>query len=127
MTPLEEWTRCRDWIKAAVEPTGLYLIEDIEKAIEAGEMTFWPGKHAAAVTEFITYPCCKVLNVFAGGGDPGLALKELTGFFEPCFVTWAKAADCKKIMGFGISEAWRPICEGMGYAHVWTVMSKEIE
>lgn len=121
-----EWTRCREWIKAAVEPSGLYLIEDIEAALAAGAMDFWPGKHAAAVTEFIAYPNCKALNVFAGGGARGKALKELKDVFEPCFLTWAKEAGCKKIMGFGISEAWKPICEGMGYSHLWTVMSKDI-
>lgn len=122
----DDWPRCRDWIRAAIEPTGLYLIEDIEVAIESGQMHFWPGDHAAAVTEFITFPCCKVLNVFAGGGDRGKALKELQEVFEPSFLAWAKAAECKKIMGFGISEAWKPVCNRMGYAHVWTVMGKDI-
>lgn len=127
MTLQEDWARCRDWIKAAVEPTGLYLIQDIEEAIASGEMHFWPGKHCAAVTEFVTYPNCKVLNVFAGGGVKGKALRELTKEMEPAFVRWAKASDCKKIMGFGINAMWRPICEGLGYSHQWTVMSKDIE
>jgi len=55
----EDWARCREWIRAAVEPTGLYQIGDVEQAIASGEMHFWPGKHCAAVTEFIFYPNCK--------------------------------------------------------------------
>lgn len=127
MTPVQtEWARCRDWIKAAVEPTGFYEIEDIEHAIASGEMQFWPGKDCAAVTQFVTYPSCKVLNVFAGGGERGKALRELTREMEPAFVKWAKASDCKWIIGFGIKETWKSICEGMGYQHLWTVMAKKV-
>ena len=128
MTPLQgEWGRCRDWIQAAVEPTGLYFIGDVERAIAQGSMHFWPGKHCAAVTEFVIYPNCKALNVFAGGGTKGKALKELTSEMEPAFLRWAKASDCKKIIGFGINPAWMPVCEAMGYGHLWTVMAKDIE
>ena len=48
MTAMQaEWARCRDWIRAAVEPIGLYDIADIEDAIAKGEMHFWPGRHCA--------------------------------------------------------------------------------
>lgn len=128
MTPMQaDWARCREWIRAAVEPTGLYLIEDIEQAIASGAMQFWPGKYCAAVTEFVVYPNCKVLNVFAGGGVKGRALRELTREMEPAFLRWAKASDCKKIIGFGINPAWKPVCEAMGYGHIWTVMAKDVE
>ena len=122
----KEWARCRAWIRAAVEPTGLYTIADVEAAIAEGRMQFWPGKDCAAVTEFVTYPNCKTLNVFAAGGVAGKALRELTREMEPALVRWAAASDCKKIIGFGINPAWRPVCEGMGYAHLWTVMAKDV-
>lgn len=121
-----EWARCRAWIRAAVEPTGLYTIEDVEAAIAEGRMQFWPGKHCAAVTEFVFYPGCKVLNVFAAGGVAGRALRELTREMEPALAQWARASDCRKIIGFGINPAWRRICEDMGYAHLWTVMAKDV-
>lgn len=128
MTPAQgDWARCKEWIRAAVEPTGLYRIEDIEQAIADGAMQFWPGKYCAAVTEFVAYPNCKVLNVFAGGGVKGRALRELTREMEPAFLRWAKACDCKKIIGFGINPAWKPLCETMGYGHIWTVMAKDVE
>lgn len=121
-----EWARCRAWIRAAVEPTGLYTVADVEEAIAEGRMQFWPGKDCAAVTEFVLYPSCKVLNVFAGGGVAGKALRELTREMEPALVRWAQASDCRKIIGFGINPAWRRVCEGMGYAHLWTVMAKDV-
>jgi hypothetical protein len=123
----EEWARCREWIQAAAEPTGLYTIADVEKAIEAGEMHFWPGRHCAAVTEFVRYPNCKVLNIFAGGGTKGPALKELTRELEPALVRWARASDCGKIMAFGIKPGWTPVGERLGYRHIWTVMTKDVE
>jgi hypothetical protein len=127
LTPAEDWARCREWIKSAVEPTGLYLIEDVERAIEGRSMQFWPGRNCAAVTEFVFYPNMKVLNVYAGGGVRGKALKELTREMEPAFVRWAEATDCKRIIGFGIKRAWGRVCEGMGYRHLWTAMCKDIE
>ena len=89
-------------------------------------MQFWPGRDCAAVTEFVAYPGCKVLNVFAAGGVTGKALHELTREMEPALVRWARASDCRKIIGFGINPTWRHVCEGMGYAHLWTVMAKDM-
>jgi hypothetical protein len=127
MTPLQgEWARCRDWIAAAL-PAHLYTIGDIERGIADGSMQFWPGEHCAAVTEFATYPGCKVLNVLAAGGERGLALKALTRELEPCLLAWARASDCKYVMGFGIHESWRPVTEAMGYALQWLVMIKEVK
>lgn len=119
--------RCREWIRQAVEPTGLYTIADVEKAIESGAMHFWPARDCAAVTEFVFYPNCKALNIYAGGGIKGKALKELTDVVEPHLVAWAAASDCKKIMAFGIKPEWTPIGHRMGYSHLWTVMAKDIE
>lgn len=128
MTPLQsDWARCRDWIRAAVEPTGLYQIEDVEKAVEAGQMHFWPGRDCAAVTEFAIYPNCKVLNIFAGGGDKGQALRELTRELEPSLVRWARASGCRKVMAFGVKPGWAPVGEKLGYRHIWTVMTKDVE
>jgi hypothetical protein len=128
VTPLQqEWLRCREWIRAAVEPTGLHRIEDVEQAIAEGHMHFWPGRYCAVVTEFICYPNCKALNIFAGGGTKGKALGELTGEMEPALQRWARASDCKKIIAFGIKPAWMPVGEILGYRHLWTVMTKDVE
>lgn len=128
MTPAQqEWTRCREWIRAAVEPTGLYEIGDVERAIAQGRMHFWPGRHCAAVTEFIFYPDCKALNIFAGGGTRGKALKELGGELEPALERWARACGCKKIIAFGIKPGWAPVGAALGYRHLWTVMTKDVE
>lgn len=127
MTPMQaQWARCRDWIAAAL-PAHLYTIEDIERGIADGSMQFWPGAVCAAVTEFAVYPNCKVLNVLAVGGEKGPALKALTRELEPCLLAWARASDCKFVMGFGTHEGWKPVTEAMGYALQWLVMIKEVK
>lgn len=125
MTPADEWARCRDWIKAAVTRNGFYEIQDIETAIESGQMAFWPGAHAAAVTEFITYPNGKALNVFAGGGDSNASLQEFIEKFEPALSAFAKASDCRWIIGYG-RPGWDRILKRRGYSTIWSVMKKDI-
>ena len=120
------WTRSRPWIEAALANDGFYDIGYLERGIADGSMRLWAGRDCAAVTEFIDYPLVKVLNVFAGGGVSGKALTELTREIEPKIVDWAKANGARKIIGFGSHEGWKPVCERMGYRHLWTVMQKDI-
>lgn len=120
-----EWARCRPWIEAAIKPGGLYTIEYIEAEITKGEMHFWPGKHCAAVTEFLTYPLRKVLNVFVGSGDRGKALRELL-HLEADIIEWGKSAGCSRVMFFGVNETTQLAGERAGYTHLWTVMGKDI-
>ena len=126
MTTAEDWGRCREWIVAALANDGFYTIEYLERGIADGSMHFWAGKDCAAVTEFIDYPKCKVLNVFAGGGKRGIALRELTREMEPALLAWAKANGATRIIGFGSYPGWQRVCERMGYRHLWTVMQKDI-
>lgn len=126
MTPADEWARCKGWLQPAVDAQGLYDMAYIEAEIEAGRMHFWPGKNSVAVTEFQTFPKAKVLNVFAVGGRKGFALHELTMELEPALVAWGRANGCKKIIGYGVKPNWRPVCEAMGFSHLWTVMAKDI-
>lgn len=126
MSAAAEWARCRNWIETALTDSGLYEIGDIEQAIEEGRMHFWPGRHCAAVTEIMLYPNGKALNVFAGGGETGAALAELTEGMEPAFLDWARANDCRWILGFG-RKGWERICAPMGYRRLWSVMAKEVE
>lgn len=126
MTQANEWARVRPWLEPMVAASGLYDMVYIEAEIEALRMHFWPGKNSVALTEFMTFPLAKVLNVFAVGGRKGRALHELTKEIEPDLVAWGRANGCSKIIGYGIKPQWRPVCEGMDYSHLWTVMVKDI-
>jgi len=125
VTPLHHWIRCRPWIEAAVKRTPFYDISDVEDRLEAGEFVFWPGERAAAITEFITYPNGKALNVFAGGGETNASLQEFLEAFEPSLVAWAKANDCRWIIGFG-RPGWDRLLKPHGYEPMWHVLSKEV-
>lgn len=106
--------------------TPFYDIEDVEARVEAGEFTFWPGKNAAAITEFITYPNGKALNVFAGGGESNACLVEFLEEFEPAMCEWAKANECRWVLGFG-RPGWEPLLKPHGYSVMWHVLAKEIQ
>lgn len=121
----EHWARCKNWIASALTRTGFYDIEDIERAIDVGDMVFWPGEHGAAVTEFITYPNGKALNVFAGGGDSNASLQEFIDVFEPSLSAWAEASDCRWIIGYG-RPGWERVLKQRGYSTIWSVMKKDI-
>lgn len=123
--PKEDWERCKGWIESALAQTGFYEIEDIERQVNEGRMVFWPGRHGAAVTEFITYPNGKALNVFAGGGDSNASLQEFIEDFEPALCAWAKSTDCKWIIGYG-RPGWERPLKSRGYSVMWSVMRKEI-
>jgi hypothetical protein len=122
----QDWVRCRAWIEEALAISGMYDIKDVEAAIEDGTMHFWPGESCAAVTEFAIFPNGKALNVFAGGGETGPALIELTEMMEPALVAWARASDCRWILGFG-RKGWERVCARMGYRHLWSVMVKHTD
>lgn len=123
--PKEQWTRCLPWLESAVTRCGFYEMADIERMVEAGELVFWPGEHAAVLTEFISYPKGKVLNVFAGGGDTQEALDELLDRFEPELAQWAAANGCRWILGYG-RPGWERTKLKQGYTRLWSVMRKEL-
>lgn len=126
MTTADDWPRCREWLLPLMEASDLYDIEYIESAIQSGSMHLWAGKNCALVTEFMHFPKCKVLNVFAGAGIKGKSLREMICEMEPRLVEWAKENECSQIMGHGIFEGWRTVTEKMGYHHHHTVMIKAI-
>lgn len=99
---------------------------DLESGLTSGTMHFWPARQCMAITEFLEFSKCRVLNVFIVGGERGKSLRELLKELEPELVKFGKASGCSMVMGSGIFEAWRPVVEGIGYRHMWTVMVKDI-
>jgi len=92
-----EWARCQDWIQAAVnEAEGLFLIEDIASGVEQGLFQFWPGEKCAAISEIITFPRAKAMNIILVGGD----MNELLDMI-PSWEAFAKYMQCDRITGGG--------------------------
>jgi hypothetical protein len=102
-----DWQRCRNWIKDAVKYNGgTHTIEDIETAIEAGKMQFWPGEKCAAVTECAEYPRKKVFNITLAGGD----MKELLQMI-PSFASFAAYLGASEMAVAG-RPGWERILRG---------------
>lgn len=124
--PVSEWARCKPWIADGLTfAGGLYDIKDVERKIEAGEMTFIPASHCAVVLEFLFYPNAKVLNVFSGGGEDGLALKEYADTVDPFIAVFAKQNNCKYVMHHCRRSGER-VGRALGYSHLWSVMVKDV-
>lgn len=126
MTPQQvEWARCRVWFAELVKTNPFYTIEWIERQI--GErFHFWAGKHGAVLTEYLEFETGRALNIFAAAGDPNRTLDEFLLEVEPSLTAWAKASECRWVIGFGRKGFERPF-KANGYRHLWTVLIKDIE
>lgn len=52
MTFEGEWARCAPWLEAALNNANEgYKLADVLAAVQQGEATFWPFRHAALVTQ----------------------------------------------------------------------------
>jgi len=66
-----------------------HSLEDVAMALNKDEMQLWPGVNTALVTEIITYPKRKIINVFLAAGDMDEVIRilpyvEKHGKIESC-------------------------------------------
>lgn len=115
-----DWKRCRHWIEDALKYSGgAYAIEDVEQAIEAGRMQFWPGHNCAAITECVSFPRKKMLNITLAGGD----MQELIGMI-PSFSSFASFLGCSELAVAG-RPGWEKVLRGWKKGFV--VLSTPVE
>lgn len=68
----EHWERCSEYIQKALDHGGnTHGLDDVKSAVLDGRATFWPGRSCALITEVITYPRLRALNIWLAGGDLG--------------------------------------------------------
>jgi hypothetical protein len=80
----------RGYIEAALEYAGgTHTFEDVQEAVTAGRLQFWPGPHSAVITEIVDYPRQRVINFFLAGGN----LAELEAM-QPALLDWGRAQGC---------------------------------
>lgn len=118
----DELDRCRPWIEAALKHSGgTHDWYDIVFGVLQGNFQFWPKENSALVTEIITYPRKRVLNVFLGGGE----LAELAAMHGEV-IEWAKAQGCA---GATISgrKGWERAYTQYGWQPLHTTLHKEFE
>jgi len=120
---IPHWDRCRQYVEAALRYTGgTHTIEDIEEAIAAKAMQFWPGQQSAVITEIHVYPQKKALHYFLAGGN----MEELSRM-RPFIEQWARQIQCTHITLAGRRGWLRTFLANEGYKEQWTVMSKELK
>ena len=117
----EEFIRCKKYIEAALEYSGgTHDIIDIYQGLYTGAMQLWPNKNSCLVTEIITYPKKKVLNVFLGGGD----LTEILEMHDSV-ISWAKEQGCSALSMTGRFE-WKKPLSKYGWKPLHSSYVKEI-
>jgi hypothetical protein len=116
-----EWSRCKPWIAAALEHDGgLQTLEAVERAIEAGEAHFWPGKASAIVTQFWDFPTGRALNFWLAGGK----LDELMNHMRPAIEAWGAEHGCNRFIIAG-RPGWARALKPDGYTALWTALCKD--
>lgn len=93
----EEWSRLRPLLLPSIKETqGTHTEDDVLVMLLGGKCKLWAWEKSAAITEFVSYPQMKVLNVWLVGGD----LEELRAK-EAELIQFAKDNSCKRITGGG--------------------------
>ena len=90
------WDYCKQFIEPALKHQDAYTIDDVEDKIRHGFFHLWPGKESAFITEIVTYPQHKVMNLLFCGGKFE-EIEEILTSIE----TFAKAIGIKRLYGAG--------------------------
>lgn len=118
---IDEITRCRPWITAALEyANGTHLFEDVAAMIESGQLQLWPAPRGCIVTEIVQYPRKRIFNMFLAGGDFA-QLMDMDGDMEQ----WAKAQGCDAATLHGRRGWTRALAEN-GWRETLTTMERPL-
>ena len=112
MTAADLWARARPLLQDALAHAhGTHEIEDVLGAIAEGRLQLWLGERCAGVTEILTFPRKRMLNLFLAGGDLG-EMKTLQAGIE----AFARAHACEGLMFSGRLTAAAQRASGWGRA-----------
>lgn len=99
---LKEWDRCQKYIEDALEyGHGGFDISDVFERVAQGKFLLWTRQNSAAVTEIVSYPRKRVVNVALAGGN----LDELEDM-APAIYEWAKSIGINSIFVSG-RKGWK--------------------
>jgi hypothetical protein len=110
-----EFERCQHWIEKSLEYQDFYTIEDIKDKIKHGMFHIWAGKRSALITELVTFPQAKALNLLFCGGDY-TELEEML----PSIELFAKKLGCKRLYGGG-RKGWLRKIKHLGFKEEYMV------
>jgi hypothetical protein len=122
------WARAAPLIEQALEHAhGTHRLEDVMKGVLDGRLQLWVGKKSAAVTEVLSFPRLRALNVFLAAGEMSELSACLAGM-----EAWARGCGCERIMFSGrldpadrrrsAWERWHA-----GWTPSWITLFKELD
>ena len=121
------WDRALPHLEDALaHASGTHRIEDVFRALSAGELTLWMGERCAGVSEILVFPRRRVLNLFLVGGD----LHEMRKL-QPGIEAYARAQACAAMMFHGRMTAAAKTASGWArawpdYDPKWICLTKEL-
>ncbi|MDA8788855.1 hypothetical protein N9M91_02145 [Porticoccaceae bacterium] len=119
MTLLEELIRCKPWIEAALEYSGgTHNFDDVAAGVMSGQMQLWPAPEGMIVTEIVTYPRKRVLNIFLASGELNQILDFHTNVQD-----WAENQGCSAFTMSG-RRGWVKALKNHGWQESFTTMAK---
>jgi hypothetical protein len=119
------WPKALPILQPALDRLGdRYTAKDICDRLADGRMQLWAAEFddavtTAAITQVITYPSCKAMNIFAVAGK-GYGLWE-DWIAEVC--AWAKTTGCRYVEIQG-REGWKKLLPG--FRETGIILIKEI-
>lgn len=114
------WLRLRHLLVPAIELQDLYALEDIENVIENGQFQLWPASESIMITEVVTYPQKRIMNLLFCGGD----VEELLAML-PEFERFATYFGCSRLYGGG-RKGWQRFLKRHGFVEEHMIR-KELE
>lgn len=127
---MQEFSRCRPWIEAALASSAIktVTIEEVAGRIARGELQLHPGKESCIVTGIDSYPSgIRTLSVYAAGGR----LDELAEML-PGVEAWGRSLGCTHVFVRG-RPGWQRsfLTRERGYAldqiTLWKALSDDPE
>lgn len=106
---MHEWTRCRGWLLAALEPN-CGSEQDILADLQAGRAQLWAGEASAMVTQCVADEQGPCLHVWLAGGNLADILR-----LKPGVEAWARALGCGRVTING-RKGWARVLRRSGYA-----------
>jgi len=117
---VDELSRCRGWIEAALAHAGgTHGFDDVAAAILDRRMQLWAAPKGCLVTEVADFPRKRVLNVFLGGGE----MRQLVGMKDDV-EAWARSIGCDATTITG-RRGWSRVFARHGWRPAHVTLIKE--
>ena len=116
---LHQLERCRPWLEPALEG-GFFSWSDVQSLMLSGSLLLWEGRKSAILTEDVTYPQHKAVQVWLAGGD----MDEIIAM-TPGLEAAARMRGCDRVLIEG-REGWQKALSALDYKPFSFTVVKEL-